>query len=283
MLALYGHPFSSYTWKALIPLYANDTEFEFREITRSIGKRRIRPAGASGGKFPVLTDGDVTVVEATAIIEYLAVHHPGPAPLIPVEPSHAAAARMLDRVFDNYVMGNMQRVVAAYFVDKDNPGAGGCATSRTRRKSKPARRGCGGPMPGWSTGWRPTCCRRTSAWSTCAAAPSLFYADWVERDPGGLPAPRRLARRAAGPARRQPLRRGGPALSRLFPARRARSRLKERAMSDQRTCDHPPYRRPARRGVGRAWPIGIEEWWCPKPWRAEFDQSGAPRRRGKRD
>ena len=32
MLALYGHLFSSYTWKALIPLYANGTEFEFREL-----------------------------------------------------------------------------------------------------------------------------------------------------------------------------------------------------------------------------------------------------------
>ena len=31
-LALYGHPFSSYTWKALIALYANGTDFEFREI-----------------------------------------------------------------------------------------------------------------------------------------------------------------------------------------------------------------------------------------------------------
>ena len=28
-LALHGHPFSSYTWKALIALYANGTAFEF--------------------------------------------------------------------------------------------------------------------------------------------------------------------------------------------------------------------------------------------------------------
>ena len=30
-LQLFGHPFSSYTWKALIALYANGTPFEFRE------------------------------------------------------------------------------------------------------------------------------------------------------------------------------------------------------------------------------------------------------------
>ena len=31
-LALYGHPFSSYTQKVLIALYENDTPFEFRCI-----------------------------------------------------------------------------------------------------------------------------------------------------------------------------------------------------------------------------------------------------------
>ena len=29
MLQLHGHLFSSYTWKSLILLYANDTPFEF--------------------------------------------------------------------------------------------------------------------------------------------------------------------------------------------------------------------------------------------------------------
>ena len=31
-LQLFGHPFSSYTWKALIALYENDTPFAFREL-----------------------------------------------------------------------------------------------------------------------------------------------------------------------------------------------------------------------------------------------------------
>jgi len=31
-LALYGHPFSSYTQKALIAFYENGTPFEFRSI-----------------------------------------------------------------------------------------------------------------------------------------------------------------------------------------------------------------------------------------------------------
>ena len=31
-LVLHGHPFSSYTWKALIALYANGTAFELDEF-----------------------------------------------------------------------------------------------------------------------------------------------------------------------------------------------------------------------------------------------------------
>ena len=77
MPALYGHRFSSYTWKALIPLYANGTEFEFRDVDPGAPDgpanmdfvRKAHPAG----KFPVLADGDATVIEATAIVEHLAV------------------------------------------------------------------------------------------------------------------------------------------------------------------------------------------------------------------
>ncbi|HCB78591.1 MAG TPA: glutathione S-transferase, partial [Erythrobacter sp.] len=84
MPALYGHRFSSYTWKALIPLYANGAEFEFRDVDPGAPDgpanmdfvRKAHPAE----KFPVLADGDATVIEATAIVDHLAVHHPGPAP-----------------------------------------------------------------------------------------------------------------------------------------------------------------------------------------------------------
>lgn len=114
-LELYGHPFSSYTWKALIPLYANGTAFELRELGREFpGHSEFVQKHHPAGKFPVLVDGGQIVVEATAIIEYLAVHHPGEAPLIPVDPAKAVTARMLDRVFDNYVMANLNRVVVAY-------------------------------------------------------------------------------------------------------------------------------------------------------------------------
>lgn len=187
-LVLHGHPFSSYTWKALIPLYANGTAFEFRQVDPAVPKfESFTGKTHPSGQFPVLVDGEAIVVEATSIVEHLAVHHPGVAPLIPTDPAKAVIARMLDRVFDNYVMGNMQRVIAAYFVDKDDPGAGGLRDEPYAPEIAAGKAGL----------------RRSYAWLerwlgenelpphvslvTCAAAPALFYADWVERIPGDCP------------------------------------------------------------------------------------------------
>ena len=178
-LALYGHPFSSYTWKALIPLYANNTPFEFRMVAPDHADNGAVVAAAHpAGKFPVLVDGDVTVVEATSIVEYLAVHHPGAAPLIPDDPAAAVTARMLDRVFDNYVMHNMNRVVWAHIVGAGNPDAAEIESGKEglRRAYR------------WLEEWlgQNELPPHVSL-VTCAAAPSLFYADWVERIPADRP------------------------------------------------------------------------------------------------
>ncbi|MGN6497730.1 MAG: glutathione S-transferase family protein [Tsuneonella sp.] len=185
MLQLYGHPFSSYTWKALIPLYANDTPFEFRSVDPGEGAEnsafvaKAHPAG----KFPVLVDGETIVIEATAIVEYLAVHHPGPAPLIPRDPAEAVVARILDRVFDNYVMHNMNRVVVAHIVGGGSPDQGEIASAKETLRR----------VYRWLEDWLgenrlPPHVSLVS----CAAAPSLFYADWVERIPDDHPRLRAL-------------------------------------------------------------------------------------------
>jgi glutathione S-transferase len=174
-LELFGHPFSSYTWKALIPLYANGTEFEFREYKPLDPVdleylQRVHPAG----KFPVLVDDDTTVIESTAIIEYLAVHHPGSAPLIPADPAEAIIARMLDRIFDNYVMSSMQRVVNAYIQNSEAPDP--AEVEGGKHGLQQAYR--------WIETWLAE--NRLPphvSLVTCAAAPSLFYADWVQRIP----------------------------------------------------------------------------------------------------
>src|SRR3546814_11630182 len=87
-------------------------------------------------------------------------------------PAEAVATRMLDRVFDNYVMANMQRVVNAYIARSDSPdpvevaaGKEGLLRAYRWLDRRMARR----PLPSHVS------------LVTCAAAPSLFYADWVER------------------------------------------------------------------------------------------------------
>ena len=175
MLQLYGHPFSSYTWKALIPLYANGTPFEFRSVDPGEPDNGAFVAAAHpAGKFPVLVDGDTTVIEATSIVEYLAVHHPGPAPLLPDAPAEAVTARMLDRVFDNYVMNTATRVVLAYIVGKGTPD-----TAEVEDAKAGLRRAYG-----WLEDWLGANeVPRHVSLVTCAAAPSLFYADWIEPIP----------------------------------------------------------------------------------------------------
>ena len=187
MLQLHGHLFSSYTWKALIPLYANDTPFEFVAMStdRPLSEQfpgKVHP----GGHIPVLVDGDTVVVEATSIVEHLAVHHPGPAPLIPGDAAEAAVARMIDRVFDNYVMGNMQRVVAAHFISRDKPELGlrDIPDDREIAGGKAKLRKAYAWLEQWLSENAPP---PHVSLVTCAAAPSLFYADWVERIPGDCP------------------------------------------------------------------------------------------------
>ena len=186
-LQLHGHPFSSYTWKALIPLYANDTPFEFVEMA---GDRPLSEQFAGkahpGGHIPVLVDNGSVVVEATSIVEHLAVHHPGPAPLIPADPAEAMVARMIDRVFDNYVMGNMQRVVSAHFISRDKPELG------LRDTPVEAEVAAGKARLRQAYSWLERWLSENElpphvSLVTCAAAPSLFYADWIERIPGECP------------------------------------------------------------------------------------------------
>ena len=173
MLILYGHPFSSYTWKALIALYANETPFAFRMVDADHPDHVALVQGASPqGKFPLLADGDNLIFEATSIIEYLNSHHPGPHQLLPLDPHSANIVRMYDRVFDNYVMNTMQPVVEEYIRSPEAPDQARIGEARARLRRSYA----------WLEGWLeyyPASDEITLI--ECAAAPALFYADWVEQ------------------------------------------------------------------------------------------------------
>lgn len=179
-MELYGHPFSSYTWKGLIPFYAHDIPFTFLEVNpmeKNEAYAFVQKAHPAG-KFPVLVDGENTVFEATAIVEYLAARVPGAASLIPSDPSSAAVARMMDRFFDHYVMDVGQLVVNAYIADGDNPDPVQVDAGKKGLLRSYA----------WLENWLATNDLPPHvSLVTCAAAPSLFYADWIERIPADCP------------------------------------------------------------------------------------------------
>lgn len=172
-LALYGHPFSSYTQKALIALYENETPFDYRVIgpdTSDHSAEWLRRWPLA--KFPMLIDGERQVVETSIIVEHLQLAHPGPVRLLPDEPMAALEVRFLDRFFDLYVMDAMQVAVASKLGQIPMKSEDGRALARERLER--AYGWLEAQLDGktWAAGERFTL-------ADCAAAPSLFYADWT--------------------------------------------------------------------------------------------------------
>jgi glutathione S-transferase len=172
-LALYGHPFSSYTQKVLIALYENGTRFDYRHLgpdtpEHSAEWLRRWPLRM----FPLLVDGDRNVVETSIIIEYLQLAHPGPVRLIPPDPMVALDVRFFDRFFDLHVMSPVQQAVAGALTG--DPVKRKEALALTEEKLERAYAWLEGQLVGktWATGADFTL-------ADCAAAPSLFYADWT--------------------------------------------------------------------------------------------------------
>jgi len=171
-LALYAHPFSSYCQKVLIALYENGTPFEYRQLGEAKADAELAERWPLK-RMPVLVDGGHTVVETTVIIEHLGLHHPGPVRLIPEDPRAALAVRMLDRFFDGYVMTPMQRIVADHLRPADRRDPFG--VDEAHRLLETAYRWLDGHLEART--WSGSGAHFSLA--DCAAAPSLFYADWV--------------------------------------------------------------------------------------------------------
>ena len=172
-LQLFGHPFSSYTMKALIALHENGAPFEFRMLDPDHPENAAELARRWPiAKFPLLVDGDTTVFEATAIIEHLAAFHPGPVPLIPPDIKAAVPVRMLDRVFDNHVMSPVQSIVSDALRPEPERDPG--AVIRARRALDKVYAWLDGAISGrlWAAGDAFTL-------ADAAAGPALLYAHWV--------------------------------------------------------------------------------------------------------
>jgi len=171
-MKLYAHPFSAYSQKALIALYENGTPFDFAMLSPDDAKVGAEFAALWPLKrFPVLVDADRTVLEATVIIEYLDLHYPGVAPMIPMDRRAALEVRMMDRFFDNYVMTPVQKIVGDRLRDETARDAHGVQEAKGMLDL--AYRWLDQRMQDrqWAAG-------DAFSLADCAAAPSLFYADW---------------------------------------------------------------------------------------------------------
>jgi len=176
-LTLYAHPFSSYCQKVLIAFYENDIPFEYRVLGPEDPAAfeefaKLWPLK----RMPALVDGDRAVVESSIIIEHLALRHPGRVQLLPQDPAAALEARFLDRYFDHYVMAPMQKIVADLLRPAESRDAYGVSDAHVLLDTSYAWLETRLAGREWAIG---------SGFSLAdrAAAPSLFYADWVHRIP----------------------------------------------------------------------------------------------------
>ncbi|MGY3868222.1 glutathione S-transferase family protein [Aeromonas crassostreae] len=176
-MKLYAHPFSSYSQKVLIALYQNEISFDYLNLEAAAVKAELASLWPLK-RFPVLVEQGRVLFESSTIIEYLQCAHPGPHCLVPAGEA-GIEVHMLDRLFDNYVMTPMQKVVhdrmrpagahdsygvaqARELLDKIYPWLDQRLAGRT-----------------WGAG-------EAFTLADCAAAPALFYADWVHEIPSAL-------------------------------------------------------------------------------------------------
>ena len=176
-LQLYFHPFSSYCQKALVALYDNGIAFD-----RKVIEGPDSPAGKQLAelwpmkRFPVLIDGDRTVMEATCIIEYLGLYHPGPVRMIPDDPKAALETRFMDRFFDNYVAAPQMQIVFDALRPEGARDPHGVRQSRDMLDVSYAWLDKKMANRQWAAGDR-------FSLADCGAAPFLFYADWTHPIP----------------------------------------------------------------------------------------------------
>ena len=175
-LTLYLHPLSSYCWKTLVAFYESDTPFQPRIV--DLGNAAERAALAKlwpFAKFPVLRDEarDRTIPESSIIIEYLAQHYPGAAPLLPADAEQARETRLRDRFYDLHVHERMQKIVGDRLRPEGQHDPVGVEQARAQLSIAYGMIEKDMASRSWAMG-------EAFSMADCAAAPALYYADKVQ-------------------------------------------------------------------------------------------------------
>lgn len=173
-LVLYSHPFSSCCQKAIVAFYEKDLPFEHRMLESEGAMAELRALWPFG-QFPVLKDGDRRFAEASIIIERLDQIAPA-TPLIPADPALALETRFMDRVFDNHIQSNQQRII--YNALRPEADRDTIAEAEARAKLETAYAWLDAVMADrtWAAG-------EVFTLADCGAGPGLLYAHWTHAIP----------------------------------------------------------------------------------------------------
>jgi glutathione S-transferase len=210
---LYYHPLASYCWKALIALYEAEIPFEKRLVDLGDPKQRAAFLELTPlGKFPLLrdTERDRCVPESSIVIEYLALHAPSAARLLPSSAEVLLEARARDRFFDLYVMEPMAKIIEDKLRPEAERDPRGVADAHARLDTAYSIAEHFLGETGWAVG-------NDFSLADCAAAPALFYANKVHPLSAAVPRVRAyLERLEARPSFARVLREAEPFMS-MFP------------------------------------------------------------------
>ena len=168
-LELFLHPLSSYCHKALIAFYENDIPFEPKRVDDPAVYSELKSLWPTA-RFPVLLDTSrgAIIPESSIIVEYLALHYPGPVKLIPDDPDRALQVRLADRFFDNYLHTPMQKFASDRNRPADERDPPGLEHARALYRTALDRLETEIAGRAWAMGDDLTL-------ADCAAAPALFY------------------------------------------------------------------------------------------------------------
>ena len=110
-----------------------------------------------------------TVPESTTIIEYLALHYPGPVELIARDADVARQQRFRDRFFDLYIMVPMQKIVGDRLRPTDRKDPFGVEQAYAQLETALGMLDRDMAAKTWAMG-------EQFGIADCAAAPALYYA-----------------------------------------------------------------------------------------------------------
>lgn len=124
MITLYHAPLSPNSRRVWITLLEKELPFELVEVNLT-GGDQFQPDFLAMNPFhhiPVLVDGETTLIESFAILDYLEAQYPTP-PLLPAQPAAIARVRMVQMVALNELVPAISPLVRQYMGFGESPAA----------------------------------------------------------------------------------------------------------------------------------------------------------------